>query len=95
MAQTYAPNQALNFCKSLIKNMPLDQIQSPLLQLSSDMLWLAAPWSWTLGLVTPFVVAGNAQDYAFTLPTDFLRFERGWIQDTDKQQDLQPVTEAP
>ncbi len=79
----------------MIKNMPITLIQNPALQDPASLIWMYAPWSWTLGLVTPFVVAGGAQDYPFTLPADFLRFERGWLQDTDKQQDLQAVCLQP
>lgn len=95
MPQLASPNDALVSAAIMLKNQPVVQLQQSILQDASSMLWLAAPWRWSLDVVTPFVAVGGSQDFVFTLPADWLRFERGWLQDSSKAQELQPCATQP
>jgi hypothetical protein len=96
MPDVLAPLDAFNFAKTMVKGMPLDDIQVRLLDDASKFLWMAAPWRWTLGLISPPVtIANGVQDYTVTLPADFLYLEQALFVDGDRLQDLPVVTILP
>lgn len=72
MAATYAPADAFYFSKTMIKNMPLDTIQVRLLDDVSKIIWMAAPWRWTLGSLGTVNLSDNTQDYTLAIPSDYL-----------------------
>jgi len=72
MAATYAPADAFYFSKTMIKNMPLDTIQTRLLDDVNKIIWMAAPWRWTLGSLPTTALVSATQDYAIAIPADYL-----------------------
>ena len=58
------PNDALNYAKRFIGNIPLDDstIKLRLLNDASKKLWMAAPWSWSLGSLEVVSLANDSQD---------------------------------
>lgn len=72
MASTYRPSDALDLCKRMIKNMPLQQIQVRVLDTALKVMWMGAPWRWTLGNLPNITLASNTQSYSVALPSDFL-----------------------
>ncbi len=72
MAALLNPRQAFDFCKRNIKNMPLEEIRPRLLDDVNKMIWMAAPWRWTVGTLTNISLVTNQQDYTLAPPNDFL-----------------------
>lgn len=81
MAATKSPADAALFIKSYLKNMPLEVIGPELLDQVYKMVWLAAPWRWTLGSLPATTLTSNTQDYTITTPADFLHIYDGFIAD--------------
>lgn len=63
MAATRRPADALDFVKELCKGMPLERIDVRLLDDANKMMWMASPWRWTLGVLTPITVVAGQTDY--------------------------------
>ena len=73
MAATLRPIDAFDYAKTFIKLMPLEQVQVRLLKDISDTIWMAAPWRWSIGVLTNVNLLSNTTDYSLgTLPSDFL-----------------------
>lgn len=72
MAATYAPAEAFTYAKSYVKNMPLEAVGPPLLDEVSKIIWMHAPWRWTLGALPATTLTSSTQDYTIVAPSDFL-----------------------
>lgn len=72
MAATYKPTDASAYAKLLVKNMPLGDVEVRILEAISSMIWMAAPWRWTLGSMPAVTLTANTQDYTVAIPSDFL-----------------------
>lgn len=72
MPSTYAPVQALNFCKRYIKNMPFQEVQARVLDRAMKYIWMASPWRWTIGTLNAINIVNGQQDYTLAPPNDFL-----------------------
>jgi len=81
MAATKQPADAFVYVKSYVKNMPLEQIGPGLLDEINKMIWMAAPWRWTLGSLAAETLLSNTQDYTITAPADFLYLWDGFVAD--------------
>jgi len=81
MAATKAPYEAFGYVKSYVKSMPLEDIGPGLLNEVHQMLWMAAPWRWTLGSLPATTLTSNTQNYTITTPADFLFLFDGFISD--------------
>lgn len=81
MAATKAPYDAFGYIKSFLKGMPLEQIGPEVLDEVNKIIWMAAPWRWTLGSLTAKSLVSNQQDYTITVPADFLYLWDGFISD--------------
>lgn len=95
---TYTPTNALAFAKLFVKNSPIDNatIGPQICDAANRMLWMAAPWSWTLGVFTPTTIVAATQAYTLTDPNDFLRFEwAGRSTANDRMEDLEIVSMVP
>jgi hypothetical protein len=71
----YSPNSALTFAKRMVKSLPIDEtgVSFQILDYVAKEMWLAAPWSWTLGTLPTVTVTGAAgTDYVITTPANFL-----------------------
>lgn len=66
------PYDAFDYAKNFIGNMDLERMLPRLLDDVSKMFWVYAPWRWSLALLPPITLLSNTQDYAITLPADFL-----------------------
>lgn len=95
MAATYPPSAALLYAKSFIKLMPVDSdvnIAYNILDYASAVMWMAAPFRWTVGYVGSITVGGPATDYTLTDPTDFLYIEGAYIAKGNSNNYLTPVS---
>lgn len=84
MAATKTPYDAFGYIKSYLKNMPLEDVGPELLDEVNKILWMAAPWRWTLGSLPATTVTSDTQNYTITTPNDFLFLFDGYIADGDK-----------
>lgn len=84
MAATKAPADAFFYVKSYLKSMPLESIGPELLDEVNKMMWMAAPWRWTLGSMPATTVTSNTQDYTIVTPSNYLFLFDGYISDGDK-----------
>lgn len=75
MASTYAPIDAFSQSKVFIKMMPLENVQAFILDNALKMMWMAAPWRWTLGNFPVVTLASSQTDYTVTDPADFLTLQ--------------------
>lgn len=84
MAATKQPSDAFFYIKSYLKHMPLEDIGPELMDETSKIMWMAAPWRWTLGSLPATTVTSATQDYTITTPSDYLFLFDGYIADGDK-----------
>lgn len=81
MAATARPQDALVFVKQMIKRMPIDdpEVSVTIMDQANKMIWMAAPWRWTIRGLTNVTTAVNTQDYTVTLPADFLYLHDAYL----------------
>ena len=84
MASLFKPLDAIDSAKLFIKNMPLERVQVSILNDVAYMIWMAAPWRWTLGTIAAVPLVAATQDYTVSLPADFLHAVSIYITDGDK-----------
>lgn len=89
MASNYAPIAAFDFVKRYTKNMPLEQVFPQILDDTLKMMWMAAPWRWTIGAFPNIALATNTQDYSVAIPSDFLYLIDSYL--TDQQGNIPRV----
>lgn len=98
MPSTYAPSIALQFAKTFVKFMPIDTqtaINYQILDYAHSIMWMAAPWRWSVGYVGTVILATGQSDYTLTDPTDFLYIEGAYITDGSSINELKPVAFLP
>lgn len=96
MSANAIPQDALAFAKEMVKSMPLDRVWGQVAQDASNYIWTAAPWRWTIGVLTPIALVANQQDFTIvTPPTDFLKLEQGFISDGSTARAVKPVSALP
>lgn len=81
MAATKRPNDAFQYAKSFVKGMTLEDVNVEILDEVNKMIWMAAPWRWTLGSLPATQLVSNTPDYTITTPADFLFIFDGYISD--------------
>lgn len=69
MASTYAPSRAFDYVGEFIKRMNLNDVGHLILDHALKHLWMAAPWRWTIGTLTPVTLLTNTEDYTITRPS--------------------------
>ena len=96
MAATKKPIDAFDFAKDYLKSMPLEKVQAAILDDVNKMMWMAAPWRWTIGVCSPVTLASNQADFALVSPpTDFLYIVRAYIWDGETAIELTPESSLP
>lgn len=98
MATTKKIYDALTYCKKMVKEMPLEDVFPFIAQDVSDLIWMASPWYWTLGLLPPVALASNTSDYTVALPADFLMVQTCWLVSTSSKEsprEVMPVSIIP
>lgn len=97
MAAVYKPSDALNFAKAMIKYMPLDDVnvQVPILDMAAKMLWMAAPWRWTLSNWGIGPLVAGSPTTTVSVPADFMYLESAYIWDAKKRVELEVVPHIP
>lgn len=68
----YRPSDAFDYAKVFIKRMPLEDVRVRILDSVHKMIWMAAPWRWTIGALPNLTLLANTQDYTVALPADFM-----------------------
>ena len=91
----YAASTATDFAKLMAKSMPVQDVRVHICDEIARIMWMAAPWRWTLGSLASFVLAPDTQDYTFTKPGDFLYLSRAYIFDGKQNKDLEIVGTLP
>jgi hypothetical protein len=77
VASTYKPNDAFSQSKVFIKLMPLETVKPFILDNALKMMWMAAPWRWTLGNFPVLTLQASKTDYTVVDPADFLFIQPG------------------
>lgn len=72
MAATRPPADAFNYAKRYIKNMPLEEVRTDIINRVANYMWMYAPWRWTVSSTPTITVAANTQDYTMNYPSDWL-----------------------
>lgn len=83
MSVSYRPIQAFDFCKTFVKQMPLEDVDERILDGAHKMMWMAAPWRWTVGSFPSVTLASSTQDYTVAIPADFLYLLDAQVVTTD------------
>jgi hypothetical protein len=81
MASTLAPQRAFDYAKHFIKDMSLEKVGPQILDDVSKIMWMAAPWRWTLGSLPTVTLIAGTQDYTITFPGDFLYILDSYVSD--------------
>jgi len=93
MAALYRPSAAFDFVKTMVKNLPLEDVGPAILDRVNKIMWMVAPWRWSLGAMTEITLTTNTQDYPIAaLPADFLYLIDAYI--TEGEQ-TRPITVVP
>ena len=96
MSATRKPQEALDFAKQLVKSMPFDRVWDQIAQEASNYIWTAAPWRWSVGVISPITLTANTQNFSFvSAPTDFLRLEQCFVSDGTTAREVKPVSSIP
>lgn len=96
MSTTFQVQTALDFAKQMIKDMPFERVWTQVAQDSSNYIWNAAPWRWTIGSLAPITLTANAQEFTVaTPPSDFLRLEKCYEADGTTLNPIKPVSTIP
>ncbi len=61
--------------------MPLEKVQTKILDDANKMLWMAADWRWSVGTLTAITITSNTQDYTLAPPADFLFLLHSYVTD--------------
>lgn len=81
MAATFRPIDALDYSKNMIKRMPAEQIRVAALDQVNKIMWMAAPWRWTIGTMSPIALVSSTQDYVQAEPASYLYLLDGYLAD--------------
>lgn len=96
MSATRVAQDALDFSKQLIKSMPFDRVWDQIAQEASNYIWIAAPWRWTMGVITPITLTAASQTFTVASPpSDYLRLEQCFISDGHTAREVKPVSSIP
>jgi len=101
LAATFAPSTASLYASRMVKRMPLTDptvgVQIDVLQSASSMIWMAAPWRWTIGVfpITSAVAAGASTVSLSGSVTDFLLLEKVNLNNDTQLQELTIVNILP
>lgn len=68
---TRKPIEALESAKYFIKQIPVDTVGDAIIQRSLSRLWMAAPWTWSIGSGPGFNVETGVASYDVEYPTDW------------------------
>jgi len=82
MSSTYYPQQAFDYAKRYIKNMPLEQVQVQILDDTNKMMWMHSPWRWSVSTFPDITLINDTSDYTITVPSDFLYIQEAYITDS-------------
>lgn len=87
MAATYTPQQAFDYARRMIGNLPLEdsEIKLAVLNDAAHYLHLYAPWSWTVGAFDPVTLVTGQDDYALVDPADVMHPLRGDVFDVNNE----------
>ncbi|MHA2642895.1 MAG: hypothetical protein V2G41_09640 [bacterium JZ-2024 1] len=83
-ASQHAPTEAFAYAKAMIKSSNLDPVEAEILDEAAKMIWYAAPWSWTVGEISPIVLVASQADYTISPPSDLAYIYRARLVDSDK-----------
>lgn len=81
MPSTKKPYEAFDYAKRYIKNMPLEQVRTDIINRVVNYMWMYAPWRWTIGSTPTITVTANTQDYTINYPSDWLYAIRATLVD--------------
>jgi len=96
MSATYIIQDALDFVKSMVKNMPIQTVWGAIAQDASNYIWTAAPWRWTIGELSPITLTAASQEFSVVSPpSDFLRLEQCFASDSTTLREIKPVSSLP
>src|SRR5262245_15511792 len=80
----------------MIKNAPLETVWTAIAQDASDMMWVAAPWTWTISTLAPITLSAGSQYFTVSAPpSDFQRFEKCYNSNGTYIEELTPVSVPP
>jgi hypothetical protein len=85
MASTYKPFIAFDRAHDYVKEMPLAKVKVRIMDQINKMMWLYAPWRWTIGDLPVTTLAASTSDYNIALPSDFLYADDAFYTDKDNQ----------
>lgn len=98
MAAARRPYEALVTCREMVKGMPLErpEIAVPMLKYISNMMWMAAPFRWSVGRLSDTVVVADTVAHTLTsTPSDLLYLLQAQIDDGESTWPLEVVPELP
>jgi hypothetical protein len=90
--------EALAYCKRFIGNLPVDDsaMKYRILNAAHNRLWMAAPWSWTVGAIPVVTLANDTQDYTLSPAiSDFQGLIQIKLKVEEEQHDLAVVAQLP
>jgi len=92
---TQKPIEAVQFAKTMVKNMPLQTIWTDIVNDVLSRIWMEAPWSWTLGSFPIVNLSAVNSDYAIAIPSDFLYLRTATIYGSNIERPLAVVASIP
>src|SRR4051812_39773357 len=91
------PQEALNYAMRFVGNMPLTDTSliTRIMDDASKMLWMRAPWRWSLAYMSVVSLVNDTQDVATTVASDLLYIESCVARLGDEQWDIKPAAVLP
>lgn len=99
MASTITPRKALDAAQEFVQGLPVDKdaIRLRIMDDAAKIIWMAAPWRWSVGVMTLTQLADDTDEVTISggVPSDFLRLLWAGLISADQPQDLIIVPALP
>ena len=92
MASTYTVQDAVQYVRAFVKNIPVSDVQVIAADQVNAAIWRSYPWRWSMSALTAIPLVDATQDYG-SAPTNYFRLVRARIvrTDTTPDQALEPL----
>ncbi len=84
MAATYTPEEALDYARSLVQNMPVDdatEVRYRIMDDAQKMIWNAAPWRWSVLALGPVTLVSDTTSYTISPSSTCFRIVSAYATD--------------
>ncbi len=91
------PNDAMAYAKRFLGSIPVDDaaLKYVILNHANLKLWSAAPWRWSVGVLTPVPLVNDQQDYTLATVANMGYILQASLTNGEEKYDVTPVSSLP